>query len=121
MAYQFVTVTVNYLADTKILADGSFVFPAGLTLHAYELIYTVPAGKVALLFAGHIVNQDDVNQLTHSVRVASNDHDVLNEVPVPYGSSLNPGKAVFYQNTDISVVSHTLYMDFSLYFLVKDI
>jgi hypothetical protein len=80
-----------------------------------RLAFQAPAGKRCLIFAGHISNTDSVGAATQyatlqiggamtATYVAGTDittitptvftRTILNNIPIPHGASLNPGKFI---------------------------
>jgi hypothetical protein len=99
--------------------------------------YTIPVGMVGILFSGHIANIDVDSKVTQSAwlgvvhvggvlapsavnpAVDSEGRVLLQEIPIPYGASLNPGKTVMYAGDRICTKSATLLVSYSLNIMLK--
>jgi hypothetical protein len=108
-----------------VQATVDFTDPGAL-LDTWVELYLVPGGSDALLFSGHISNADTSNQATHPIWMAAGvgaapTRILLTEIPVPYGASLNPGKALFMTGESIFVKSSTAYMVFNFNIMLKAI
>lgn len=113
MAYEFIEASLDFAAN-------------GITLNAWNVIYTVPADHIALLFSGHISNVDTANKVTHPVGMAAGIGAVptrilLTEIPIPYGASLNPGKGLFVAGESVFAKADVTLVHFNFNFMLKTV
>jgi hypothetical protein len=113
MPYEFVESSLDFSAN-------------GITIGGWNEIYTVPADHIALLFSGHISNTDTTNKVTHPVGMAAGigltpTRTLLTEIPIPYGASLNPGKALFVAGESVFVKADVIFVHFNLNLMLKSV
>lgn len=72
----------------------NFIPADAAVLATRTLLYTCPGSTQAVVFSGTISNVDDTNMADHSITVEVQKVDTsyviaLNNIPIPYGSSLS--------------------------------
>lgn len=67
--------------------------------NARTLVYTCPVSTTTIVFSSHVSNRDTVSKIDHWITVeqtditqSSNPFFITDQVPVPFGSSLDIGK-----------------------------
>lgn len=71
----------------------NFIPADAAVLTTRTLVYTCPASTQSVVFSGTVANVDDTNMADHTITLEVQKVDLsyvnnLNQVPIPYGSSL---------------------------------